>query len=249
MKQWNRTKAVLPLAALLLVGWGDPVREETARGVKAYEERRFEEALASFLRAEREAPERPLLSFNVGAALYQTGRFDEALAAYHGSREAPETAAASLYGAGNALFRTGRLAEAAELYKQALRRDPRDEDAKHNLELVQKKLEEMESQQQQQSGEDDQDRRENREKQERSEQEEDRESPPEEEKQPNPSRENEEPPPPDEPEQGETPPSPGEMSREEAERILDALAEEEENLRRESIERRRTKRKASAKDW
>ncbi len=245
MFRWKVEGAVF-LAACFLVGWGDPARKETARGVKAYGEKRYDEALASFLRAARETPDRPVLSFNLGAALYQNGRFEDALAAFHAARQAEETAAAALYGAGNTLFQAGKPAEAAELYKQALRRDSDDRDAKHNLELVQRLLDERKNQEdQRQEPQSDEGEPEKPREQEEPEAPQEEEG---EEKNPLPANENET----SAPEEAETegePPSSGEMSRAEAERILAALAEEEENLRRESMQERRSKRKATAKDW
>jgi tetratricopeptide (TPR) repeat protein len=225
----------LPLLGLLAVGWADPVRDETARGIEAYDARRYEAALTSFLRAEERSPDRPLLSFNVAAALYQQKRYEEALAAYERSREDPATTAASFYGAGNALFRMGKLPEAAELYKQALRRDPTDVDAKHNLEIVQQRIDESKNQEQDRENE-----RDSEGGKEEKEQQEERRSPSEEEE----SR-------PEEPSRDEKPDQSPEqkISPQDAERILAALAEEEEELRRESMEKLRAKRKAGAKDW
>ncbi|MBF0339715.1 MAG: VWA domain-containing protein [Magnetococcales bacterium] len=68
-----------------------------------------------------------------GAALYKSGRFAEALQALE-----PLDSADAWYNKGNALARLNRLDEAISAYDQALQRDPKHEDARHNRELVKK---------------------------------------------------------------------------------------------------------------
>ena len=79
----------------------------------------------------------------------------------------PVVEAQAWYNLGNALYRRQQLQPALEAYKQALRRNPADVDAKHNLELT---IEQMQEQQQQQSSdrqdENDDENRENRQDQE-----------------------------------------------------------------------------------
>ena len=82
-----------------------------------------------------------------------------------------ELSAKTAFNTGNALFRQGDMEHAIESYKQALRLDPHDRDAKHNLELALAQLREeqnaqepeqqqgdpsQESEQQQQGGQQDQ---------------------------------------------------------------------------------------------
>ena len=46
------------------------------RGLKAYDDGRFEDALRDFTAAEQEAPGHPALEYNRGNALYRLGRYD-----------------------------------------------------------------------------------------------------------------------------------------------------------------------------
>jgi len=112
------------------------------RGLKAYDEGRFEDALREFTAAEHEAPGHPALEYNRGNALYRLGRYDEAREAY---RRASEAAAPSLkeqdfYNMGNALAQLGDTKAAINAYRKALVLDPRDEEARHNLEVLLRKI-------------------------------------------------------------------------------------------------------------
>ncbi|GLK80935.1 tetratricopeptide repeat protein [Methylopila turkensis] len=65
------------------------------------------------------------------AVLYAQGRYDEAAELFQGRRFAGAT-----YDLGTALARAGRLAEAETALNEALFLDPNDDDARHNLALV-----------------------------------------------------------------------------------------------------------------
>lgn len=70
------------------------------------------------------------------AASYRAGEFEQALEALAGL-----TGATPEYNRGNALARLGRLEEAAAAYERVLEQDPDQTDARHNLELVRRLLE------------------------------------------------------------------------------------------------------------
>ncbi len=68
-------------------------------------------------------------------ALYRSGKFDEAAGLYAGKEDSD-----SLYNLGNSLAKLGKLPEAVQAYRNALEQDPKNEDARHNLDLVEKAL-------------------------------------------------------------------------------------------------------------
>ncbi|HEX7027748.1 MAG TPA: VWA domain-containing protein [Gammaproteobacteria bacterium] len=86
-----------------------------------------------------------------GVAQYRAGNYEAAVETLDGI----ETADA-LYNKGNALARLGRTPEAVAAYEQALKLDPKHEDARHNRDLLLKQQQQQDSQQNQ-NGENDQD--------------------------------------------------------------------------------------------
>ena len=215
-------------------------RAELNDGNRLYEEGRFPEAHERYLEALREAPDLPLALFNDGNALYQSEEYVRALDAYRGAIESgdPGLAAPAWYNLGNALYRQQRFQESAEAYKQALRIDPGEIDYKHNLELA---LEQQLQQPDQdpQSGDGDasqqdqeqenQDGEQNQEPQDQDESEDQEESQDEEDQE-------------QDQQQDQRPePAPGEMTAEEAERLLQGVQEDpgEVNRRQAPLRGRR----------
>ncbi len=81
----------------------------------------------------------PAETFNRGVSKYGQKDFkaaEEDFESARGMTSDPALQSRSAYNAGNALFRQARFDEAVEKYKQALRLNPADADAKHNLEFA-----------------------------------------------------------------------------------------------------------------
>jgi Ca-activated chloride channel family protein len=105
---------------------------------------------------------RPL--YNLGNLYHEQGDFARAEEFYQAAvaHLEGEAGARAYYNLGNTRFRAGRFPEARDAFLESLRRDPKNEDAKQNLELTQKMLDERSSppdssnQQQQQQQQDQQ---------------------------------------------------------------------------------------------
>lgn len=159
-----RSLPILLLLALLMAACGpQPGDGAAARlirtGNQAFAKQAYEEALQEYRAAAAEAPERAEPYYNAANALYRQGKYAEALreiqkalvlAGVAGSDLAPD----GFYNAGNSAYQTENWLGAVESYKQALLRNPDDQDAKHNLELALQKL--VENQQPQNQDQDDQ---------------------------------------------------------------------------------------------
>ena len=226
-----------------------PGRRAVAEGNQLYDEGRYDEAHERYLEALREAPDSPVAPFNDGNALYRTDELERAMDAYRQAAESgdPAVDARAWYNLGNALFRQQQLEPALDAYKQALRRDPTDADAKHNLELAIEQLQQQEQQQPQDGDDQDQQEQQDQPEQDQQEQQDRQDASSSEDQNQEDSKDQQ-----DEPQDGsqdrpdeqdptpeneaEPPPAengPGELSREEAERLLDAIAEDPSQVQRQ----------------
>src|SRR5581483_2762228 len=102
----------------------------------------YQGALAKYRDLQAAQPDSPALAIDAGNALHMIGEHARALPEYaHAIDLAPvDVRAIAQYDRGNTLFRLGRLEDARDAYREALRLEPADRDAKFNLELVQRLL-------------------------------------------------------------------------------------------------------------
>jgi len=238
---------------------GQRGRGQVEEGNRLYADKRYDDARAAYLEALKRDPNSPLIRFNEGNALYQSTDFQQAAEAYQRALESgdPALQGKAWYNLGNALYRQQQLQESIEAYKQALRVNPNDTDAKHNLEFVTRQLQRQpqnqdhnqdqnqqqpdssSQNQQQQQGNQNNDQNQNQGKQQQQqEQGDDRQQQSGQEQQPNSG-------------QGERNESSGarptEMSREDAERLLDAIKEDPGDIQRKL--RSQSPRRRVRKPW
>jgi len=135
-----------------------------SKALKDYGSRKFERALHQYEDLLAKAPNDARLNFNAGDAAFESGFYDKALKHFNSSlaTEDLQLQERSFYNLGNAHYRIGEeekeapqkqanWEQAVTSYESALKLNPNDLDAKHNLEVVRKKLEELKQQQQQQN--------------------------------------------------------------------------------------------------
>ena len=140
-------------AALWAVACGDAaLSNETANGLFAAGD--YTGALAAYRDLQQDHPDSPELAVNAANALHKMGEYPRALAEYGKAIEGKDLSlrAIAQYDRGNTLFRMGRYEDARDAYREALRVDPTDRDAKFNLEIVQRILSGRPAQPGQQSG-------------------------------------------------------------------------------------------------
>ncbi len=130
-----------------------------------YEEGKYQEALTGFLDQQIEQPNNYDLKYNLANTYYKMNQLEDAQKLYeqtaiYGEKELAQK---SYYNLGNVANKQGKLKEAIEFYQKALELDPEDQDAKYNLEKtreeLKKRIEEMKNrkeQQQQQNEQQDQ---------------------------------------------------------------------------------------------
>jgi Ca-activated chloride channel homolog len=174
--QWPLLLAVFLLLAEALVQDGLPrlsrkwaaaallfLFAPAARGAdlkQLYESGQYEELEKRLLDRQVRSPEDADLLYDLGNTLYRQKKFAEAEKAFAAAAEKSQGPAKerAVYNRGNAAFRQNRLEDAIGHYETAVALDPKDEDARHNLAVAKRRLEEQKKQQQQNQNQQNQDK-------------------------------------------------------------------------------------------
>jgi Ca-activated chloride channel homolog len=130
-------------------------KKEIRKGNKEYEKGSYGEADLHYRKAWEKKPDSDKANYNLGNALYKQSQFEPAITKYETliARESDKNKLATYYyNLGDAYFKAQNLEKSIEAYKQSLRLNPTDDDAKHNLFLAQQ----LRKQEQQQKNDNDQ---------------------------------------------------------------------------------------------
>ncbi len=141
---------VFILFIIILTACAPSPEQINNRGNRSFNQQNYELALQDYLNAQVELPERAEPGYNAANTLEHQGDLQAAQQRLLGALETAgdELAQAIHYNLGNVLYQTQQYGLAVKSYQQALRLDPDDMDAKHNLELaLQKQQEQAESEQ------------------------------------------------------------------------------------------------------
>ncbi|CAN5154719.1 hypothetical protein BH11BAC5_BH11BAC5_18510 [soil metagenome] len=173
-------------------------------GNDAYNKKEYDVAADNYKKAADKEPANEKAQYNLGNALYKKGNADDALQAYDAaikSTKSKNDQSASWYNKGVSLQNNKKLPECIDAYKNALKLNPADEDARFNL---QKALLQQQKQQQQKEQQDKDNKKPKDDKQKDKQQQ--------------------------EKDQQQPKPQPSKMTKKEAEEKLKALLQQEKNL-------------------
>lgn len=162
-------RMALFIVLLLSISACSPAPERlNNQGNRAFGQGDYDIALQDYLDAQAELPERVEPGYNAANTHYRQDDFQAAQQRLLGVLQSAGESLAEFiyYNLGNAFFQTGQFDQAIESYKQALRLDPDDMDAKYNLELALQQKEEQESQEESQEENQQQEEQEEQEQQE-----------------------------------------------------------------------------------
>lgn len=118
--------------------WMYNPRERTERSIQEYQKGRAKEAVEPADTAERLAPNDPEVQYDAGTVHLGAGDSRRAVSLLEKAAKGaePGLSPAAHYNLGNAKLAAGDADGAVEAYKEALREQPANQDAKHNLELA-----------------------------------------------------------------------------------------------------------------
>lgn len=209
--------------------FGQSDRKFIRQGNREFKNEKFSEAEIYYRRALSNNKESEKAVFNAGDALYKQDKFEDAgnhFMEHYQMSEDNKKKAESMYNLGNSLLMNEKVKESIEAYKESLKLDPQNVQAKYNLAYAQDKLRQQEQQQQQQQDNNKDDGQQQNKEQEREDN----------------NRQDEK-----QEEDGENRQT---ISKEDAERILKALENEEkdvqEKVKREKAEKTRVQ---TIKNW
>ncbi|WP_300740011.1 tetratricopeptide repeat protein [uncultured Alistipes sp.] len=113
-----------------------PERSLVRKGTRQYHKGNYEQAISRYEEALKAAPGQFEATYDLGNALYKAERYDHAeqtmQQAAADSLRSDEERAEAFYNLGNAQFKQQKYKEALESYKQSLRLNPADMEAKYN---------------------------------------------------------------------------------------------------------------------
>ena len=124
-------------------------RSLVRRGNRDIEKERYHDAEIKYRKALEENRLMEEAGFNLGNSLYLQDKYQEADSQYFDIASWPKHDSlkeASYYNLGNSFYKSEQYDGAVQAYKQALRINPDDEDARYNLAMAQKKLKDSEGQ-------------------------------------------------------------------------------------------------------
>ena len=230
----KRSSLILVVLMVVISAYGQNERKVIRDGVRAYGDGEFEEAEVQFRKAENINQELYEAEFNTGAALYSQEKYEETVKQYElllDQTDDPGKTAQIWHNIGNSLLEAQQYGTSIEAYKNSLRKNPSDEDTRYNLAYAKQKLEE----QQQENQDSDQD-------QQNQDQEQDKENDQQEQGQ-DQDKENDQ-------QEQEQQPVPREISKEDAERMLKAIQQQEKDVKEKVDKKKAAAAKVKTeKDW
>jgi tetratricopeptide (TPR) repeat protein len=147
-------KKLLPSAAgvfvMLLISAearSQTVRSHVGEGNRVYGKGRYIDAEVEYKKALEKDPKSKEAQFDLGDSYYKQQRYDEAIKEFGNAGAAmksPDERAVTFYNIGNSHYKANRFREAVDAYKQSLKLNPRDENARYNLQMALEKLKQQE---------------------------------------------------------------------------------------------------------
>ncbi len=246
----------LILVLLQVVVFAQTANESLKQGNQLYKDKNYDEAEINYRKALEAEKKDPIKAeFNLGDALYKQERYEEATEQFTkvaNQSKNNDLKAKAFHNLGNSYTKQEKYKEAVDAYKNSLKLNPKDNETRYNLAQSIKKLHQQQQQQQQQGDQDKNKDEQNKDKKEDGD------------KKPDDNKGDDQ-----KPKDGEgdnnnpdekggskedpnkkPKPKPGQISREDAERLLEVLNKEEQAVQKKLNEKKiKGKPVNTEKDW
>ena len=218
------------------------------KGNAHYDGQKFGEAEMTYREGLEKGADPFISGFNLGDALFRQGRYEEAASTFRSLpnlTEEKEEKAAAYHNLGNSFMKTEKFQESVDAYKQSLRNNPHDLETKYNLAYAKRMLQQQ--QQQQQQNQDNKENEEKKDEQQQQDQQKQEDKKDKEQKQDQQQQQEQK----EEKEEQQPQPQENKISKEDAERMLDALNQDEKEIR-DRLKKQKVKKSVKGtieKDW
>lgn len=207
-----------------------PERGLVRKGNRQYNRERYEKSIESYTKALEADPASFEATYNLGSSLFRVERYDKAEQTLSkivaDSTRSDIERSEAVYNLGNTQFAQQKLKEALASYRQAMRLNPDDQEAKYNYAFTKKLLQQQEQQQDQQN-QDQQNQNNDQQDQQQNQQDQQGDKQDQQDKQ-DPQQNEGDNQPKDEQQQGEAPAEPQGISPQEQQAMLDAIQQQED---------------------
>lgn len=155
-------KRITGLIIILIIICAHPVNAQTDKkyirqGNREYDKNKFSQSEISYRKATDKNNSSPDAVFNTGDALYKQNKFEEAGRQFIENvkmNEDKSKKSAAMFNLGNSMLRANKLQESIDAYKGSLKLNPDSPEAKYNLAYAEDMLKKQQQQQQQQQQQD-----------------------------------------------------------------------------------------------
>jgi Ca-activated chloride channel family protein len=239
------------LCGLMLSSSSATPWREVKRGNSAADSGDADRAQYHYLRALEQGGDTNLVEYNIGNLLYQREDYEKAQQAFMASLDTMQDRTVqsdALYNLANSYFKAEQFEPAVKTYIESLKRNPDDVEAKQNLELALRMMQQQkqqQKQQQQQKGDENKDEQKQDQQEKQQDQKQDQEKQDEQQQKQQEQDQQQE----QQEEQQQQQPKPEEMTKEEAEQLLNALMQDEQNALEKVMKAKVQDRKKRERDW
>jgi tetratricopeptide (TPR) repeat protein len=161
----NIKAGVLTISGILFLSVylnAQPDKKFIRKGNREYRKENYSESEIQYRKAEEKSKRSPDAVFNIGDALYRQKKYDDASKQFLDNANMNEDAfrkASAWYNMGNSLLQAQKVKESIDAYKNSLKLDPANMQAKYNLGYAQDLLKKQEQQQKKDQDQDKEDQK------------------------------------------------------------------------------------------